>query len=242
MRQLMPAELKLTDLGAHLGDDRHPERADRPWIMANMVTSVDGAIAIDDRSGGLGGEPDRLMFSAIRSLPDVILVGAGTARTERYRRPPVGESSHHRLARGQTPAPRLAIVTNSGVFPDDQPFLSGAGEPPIVFHSEGSQLNKQHPELEWCAAGDQQVDLGLVIRELHDRGARSVLCEGGPTLLGNLHEADLIDELFITISPQLVGGVNQSLLGSSQSVTRNVELHRLITDEGVLFCTYRRPT
>ena len=66
-----------------------------------------------------------------------------------------------------------------------------------------------------------------------------MLCEGGPSLLGQLHRLDLIDELFVTVAPALVGGDAVGLLGMPNEPTA-VRLHRLLEDDGALFCTYRR--
>ena len=125
MQQLIP-DLRTVDDPAVLiaADDRHPP-AGRPWVMANMVMSIDGAYSRDGRSAGLSGDADRAMFAALRTLADVVLVAAGTARAERYRRPAAVPG--HGSA-------RLAVVTRSARIPDDQPFLSGEGPDPIVFH------------------------------------------------------------------------------------------------------------
>jgi hypothetical protein len=59
-------------------------RDDRPFVRCNMISSLDGAIAVEGRSGALGGPADRRVFQVLRSLADVIVVGAGTAREEGY--------------------------------------------------------------------------------------------------------------------------------------------------------------
>ena len=77
--------------------------------MANMVASVDGAIAIDGVSGGLGGEGDSMAFRAIRASCDWIVAAAGTVRAERYRIPrATEETAAVRRGLGRTDAPRLA--------------------------------------------------------------------------------------------------------------------------------------
>src|SRR5260221_14376763 len=82
----MPATAGVDDLIAALGEIyAYPEGR---CVKANMIASVDGAIMVDGRSGGLSGPADRLGFSVLRSLADVIVVGAGTARAERYRHAP----------------------------------------------------------------------------------------------------------------------------------------------------------
>src|SRR6202007_2846263 len=82
----------------------------RPWLRANMVVSVDGAAALAGRSGGLSGPADRLLFSVLRSLADVILVGAATARAARHL--PGSERAIWPVLRdGRSPTPPIAVVT-----------------------------------------------------------------------------------------------------------------------------------
>jgi hypothetical protein len=87
MRQLLPDLLEDPDIDElFAGDEREPP-VDRPWVMSNMISSIDGAAALDGVSGGLGGPGDKAVFSALRSVADVVLAAAGTVRAERYRPP-----------------------------------------------------------------------------------------------------------------------------------------------------------
>ena len=105
----------------------YPVPRPAPWLRATMVTSADGAAAVDGRSGGLSGEADRLVFSVLRSLADVILVGAGTARAERYR--PVRASEvWTELRDGRAPVPPIAMVTRKLDLNEDAPLLAPAAE------------------------------------------------------------------------------------------------------------------
>jgi 5-amino-6-(5-phosphoribosylamino)uracil reductase len=210
--------------------------------MANMVSSVDGAYATDGRSGGLSGPADRAMFHALRGIADDILVAAGTARAERYRRPsPEEGSAEIRAAHGQRPAARLVLVSRSLHIPDDQPFLTGDGPDPIVLHPAGSDTSALPTGLESRGAGEDELDLAAALASLGEDGSRMVLCEGGPSLLGQLVAADLIDELFITTSPTLVGGSDVGILGHhTDPVDRPMTLHRVLVDDGFLLSTYRR--
>src|ERR1700691_199474 len=82
------------------------------WVRANMVTSADGAAYVDGRSGGLSGPDDKRIFGVLRVLADVVLVGAGTARTEEYkpaqRRPRLAS-----LREGRPQPPPIALVRRS---------------------------------------------------------------------------------------------------------------------------------
>ncbi len=101
MRQLLPTPLDAVDPLTLYPFDHRPRPAGRPWLMVNMVASVDGAIAIDGVSGGLGGDGDSMAFRAIRASCDWIVAAAGTIRAERYRIPrATEETAAARIAAG----------------------------------------------------------------------------------------------------------------------------------------------
>ena len=209
--------------------------------MANMVTSVDGAFAAGGRSGGLSGPADREVFHLLRGLADVVLVAAGTARAERYRRPGAdADTRADRAGRGQEPLPRLAVVSRSARIPADQPFLRGEGPDPLLLHPDDADVSDLPPGMVTRSAGRGSVDLRSALGLLHEDGARSVLCEGGPRLLGQLVEADLLDELFVTVSPVLAGGDDLGLLRGAPAMERRIRLHRVIEDDDFLLLTSRR--
>lgn len=209
--------------------------------MANMVASLDGAHSLDGRSAPLSGPADRKTFHAIRSVADVVLVAAGTVRVERYGRPRAEPwAQEARAARGQEPAPLLVIVSRALVLPDDLPLLTGDGAEPLVLHPAAADASVLPPGVRSWPVGEHRVDLRAALEQLADRGMRVVLCEGGPQLLGDLVELDLLDELFLTISPKLVGGANLGLLGEAPEMDRRMSLHRALTEDDALLLTYRR--
>jgi len=240
VRELLPdptATPTLTDL-LERQDRRAP--SGRPWVMANMVTSVDGAYALSGRSGTLSSPEDREIFHTLRAAADVILVAAGTARTEGYRRPTTPESLlEERRGRGLADVPRLAVVSRSLSIPEDQPFLQGDGPDPLVLHPADSDPSLLPAGVEGRAVGTCDVDLGAALRSLYDDGARVVLCEGGPRLLGQLHTEDLIDELFLSIAPVLSAGEQVGILKGAPEQATEQQLHRLWEADGFLFLTYR---
>lgn len=248
MDQIFPTALTDVDPSESLTRSMMARREierDRPWVFANMIMSADGAFARDGRSGGLGGSADKAMFHLLRGVADAILVGAGTARAERYRRPSSDESTAvQRKSRSQTRAPSLAVISSSGKFPDDQPFLTGDGPDPLVF-LPGSNLARINTDrtnvpigLDYRSAGVDFVDLTEVLTQLASVGARLVLCEGGPQLLGDLVAAGLLDQIFITVAPQLVAGTHTGLLGSHPELSAGLDLQRVITHDGFLLLNY----
>ncbi len=224
-----------------------PER--RPWVAALMVASVDGATAVDGRSGGLGGPADKAVFSALRAATDVILVGAGTARAEAYRAPrtaPVQQAA--RAERGQAPFPRLAVVTRSLDLDPEGPMFTDLPDGPDVperplIYTVSSAPAKQRAALEAVSevidAGTESVDLVAVLGDLARRDVPMALAEGGPTLLGQLLSEGLIDEINITTAPLLVGGTSARLMtGAQLSAPADLALAHLWEDDGFLLARY----
>lgn len=185
-------------------------------VRVNMISSLDGAVAVAGRAGGLGGAGDKQVFTVLRSLADVVMVGAGTFRVERYgpvSLPP--ELQQLRAQRGQSPLPRLAIVTQSCLLDwRSEAFL--ARPRPIVItpgNTDGRALAKAREAADVLTAGVGSVDLDAALKALAQQDMRHVLCEGGPTLNTSLAGAQLVDELCLTLSPQLAGCVGGVLLG-----------------------------
>lgn len=190
--------------------DRRTHDDDRPWVLLNMITSIDGAIAVDGLSGGLGNEADFAVFSTLRSLADVILVGAGTAAAEGYKVPrPSPEVLARRAAAGQAAKPVIALVSRSLRIDLDAPLFVDPDYRPMVVTARSSSAERR-AEIGEVAdvviAGDDEVDFGDAVRSLGERVGPVILAEGGPTLNGQLVAADVLDELCITISPLVVGG------------------------------------
>jgi riboflavin biosynthesis pyrimidine reductase len=156
------------------------------------------------------------LFNLLRSLADVVLVGAGTFRVERYG--PITlptELEQLRQHRSQARAPVLAIVTRSCRL-DWRSSVFRAGTRPIVIapgNTDASALAQARDYADVLTTGAGTVNLTSAVRALHEHGLHHVLCEGGPTLNTNLASAQLIDELCLTLSPQLAGCVGGVLLG-----------------------------
>ncbi len=244
MEQIFPSPVDDVDPHEIYKSDDRPAAATRPWVMCNMISSADGAIAIDGLSGGLGGPGDKAVFSAIRSVPDVIIVAAGTAIAENYRRPQTSpDVQHARIARGQSPLPQIVIVTNSlSIEPDHRVF--DPDFPPLIITHEAAPA-EHRARLEAVAevidAGPTRVDLNLALELLASRGAGCALLEGGPTLNAAFVDADLIDEWCLSVSPMIVGGSAGRVVGStSTAAPRRLVLDRTLHDAGFLFHRYVR--
>jgi 5-amino-6-(5-phosphoribosylamino)uracil reductase len=243
MQELTPQgsewELAPATLVEHLAADSPSPPQGRPWVTTNMVMSMDGAYSSSGTSGALSSEADHALFLAQRWLADAVLVGASTARAERYRRPSVDPAAEAlRRRRGQAAAPQLVVVTGSGRIPADQPFLEGEGPTPLLVHPAATDAEALPETLDHLSCGEDRVDIAELLAELHRRGMRRVDCEGGPGLLGQLASLDAIDEFLLTLSPQLVGGPTVGLLGGA-SAAASFRLHRVLRDGDHLMLSYR---
>ncbi|MFV0317683.1 MAG: dihydrofolate reductase family protein [Microthrixaceae bacterium] len=212
-------------------------------VTSNMVMSIDGAYSRGGVSRGLSSEADHRIFLANRMLADVILVGAGTARAERYHRPTVHPAAVPiRRNRGQQPLPRLVIVSASLRIDDDSPLRDGEGPPPLIAHPQGVDLSGAPEGFELIELSTGSLDAGELVTVLAGFGTGRITCDGGPGLLGQLAGAGLIDEYLLTLSPQLVGGSATGLLGSAEVTPQRsgFTLHRVLRDGEHLMCSFRR--
>jgi riboflavin biosynthesis pyrimidine reductase len=206
-RPLLPAGHEGDPLDLYAVERSLP--ADRPWVFANFVAGLNGAVAVDGRVGPLTSPADQEVFHHLRSLADVVLVGAGTVRAESYGPArPTTEQREARLARGQAPVPPIAVVSRSLRFDLDARFFAAAEVPPLVV-CPAAAAAAAPPGLadraELLVAGEETVDLRAALQQLRRRGVDLVLCEGGPALVAELLADQLLDELCLTLAP-LTGG------------------------------------
>lgn len=238
-----PAEL----LTGYDGELVVPLHRDRPTLIANFVSTLDGVVAFDaDESSG-GGEvsgffdPDRFVMGLLRAMADAVLVGAGTVRAA-----PTHEWTARRVHPGSSPAyarwreglgivarqPTTIVATASGRLDPSHPGLAAPDVPVIVATTEAGARRlataglAPNATIEIAGAG-KGVAATRLIEVAASIGARLILCEGGPHLVGDLLRAGLLDELFLTIAPQVAG--------------RDEEVERLAFVEGLAFSVADAP-
>jgi riboflavin biosynthesis pyrimidine reductase len=224
--------------------------AGRPWVRANMIASVDGASDLNGVSGGLGGPADRLLFGVQRSLADVILVGAGTARAEKYG--PARPSPLLAGRRAGRPAtPPIAVLSARLDLDPDAPLLTQAPSDAqtIVLTAEAAPPAKRaaiarHARV--IVAGTDRVTASAAIRALAGLGHGRILSEGGPGLLGQIAAGGQLDELCLTVSPVLAGGQARRILAGGPAgdlapgLPQALALAHVLSDGAYLFCRYVR--
>lgn len=209
MRRLLPEPGNATTEDAVAGL-RLSERAPhgRPYVAANMVVSADGKASFRGRSGPLGSDVDRAIFHRLRTQADAILVGSGTVRAERYGRlvrDPALRAARER--EGLRPDPLGCVVTRSLDLPTDIGLLRDPDQETVVFTSSERELEGTGPGVRLVRVpADELTFLTALERLAAEAGVRSVLCEGGPTVLGALLAERAVDELFLTVAPKLAGG------------------------------------
>ena len=231
--ELYPRASRVTSLG-------------RPWVMVNMISSADGAIAVDGTSGDLGGPADQAVFAAIRASADWILVASGTVRAERYTIPRGTERSRaERLTTGKAERARIAVVSASLDMALDLPLFAdqrpGDDQPVILTGSStpGGAVARFENVAEVKRLGVSRPTPSAILDELHSRGARVVLAEGGPTFNGQLVDAGIVDELCLTIAPLIAGGASSRIVSASTTDTPlAMDLAHLLEADGLLFARY----
>jgi len=215
----------LTDeLGGATGDAEDLEALYRPpslpWLRVNMVSTLDGAANGDSgKSGSINNDADKRVFRALREQADAIIVGAGTARTERYR----------------VAAVPLVVVSHRGLVPE-QLRDAPAGKVLLVTCADSLGLEECRATLgadQVIVAGDSLVDLAAMRSALVERGFRNLLSEGGPHLLHDMLDAGVVDELDLTWVPRIIGGTHPRILeGASVDVAMRLGL--LLEEGGTL--------
>jgi riboflavin biosynthesis pyrimidine reductase len=210
-------------------------RGPEPVLRANFIASADGAVTVDGLSGGLHGPGDKEIFDSLRMVCDALIVAAGTVRAEKYdalRLTP--DARAWRRAHGLAEFPLMVVVSRSLDLDPDQLVFADAPVPPIVVTTTAGAPDFPGAETLRVAG------LPEMVRALHDRGARQLLCEGGPSLFGALIEDDLVDELCLSVSPLLVGGGPGRIATGAPAAPRRMSLRHVLTNEDMIFLRYAR--
>jgi riboflavin biosynthesis pyrimidine reductase len=232
--------------GTPLGRDALADLYGRPGpanLRVNFVTSIDGAVTLDGYSAGLSGEPDKRVFGVLRMLGDALLVGAGTLRHEGYGGLRLGD--RHRAWRrehGLAEHPTLVVVSGAlRLDPASPAFTEAPVRPVVLTHEQADAPDGLTDVADVLRYGTDVVDLGAGLAELHRRGLRQVLCEGGPVLFGTLTAAGLVDEVCLTVAPMLIGPGAARITAGLPSAPRDMELrHVLAAGDGTLILRHTR--
>ncbi|CAN1210334.1 5-amino-6-(5-phosphoribosylamino)uracil reductase [Tumidithrix helvetica PCC 7403] len=236
----------------------------RPYIVFNMVSSVDGkATTHAGELTGLGSRPDRKLMQRLRAQMDGVLVGGGTLRVDPFIPTVSPELAEERsLHFPDRPQPLGIVVSNRGNLPTEHQFWAAGRDLRVVFLGE-SALESVERELSQKAivvrllrnaskyganggAVSGEVDLGEMLHRLFTQfGVQRLLVEGGPSLNYAFISQGWCDEIFLTLSPRLVGGVENSSViagagyGMGTGDLPQLKLRSLYRHEDELFLRYQ---
>ena len=185
--------------------------ADRPYVLVNMVSSVDGKVVIEGNEQGLGSSVDKRLMRELRVNADIVMNGAGTLRasgtSSRLDDPALEEL---RIARGKPRAPLSAVISRSGDLPLDRSFFTAKDFDAVLYLSASAPSERRRAIQ---ATGRRVFDVPdgsevpVMLRHMRQElGARVLLVEGGPAFNRQLFDIAAVDEVFLTIGPLIVGG------------------------------------
>jgi riboflavin biosynthesis pyrimidine reductase len=191
-----------------------------PCLYANFVSSVDGVVALGPEHASAGSlisghsPADRFVMGLLRACADTVLIGAGTLRgspghrwTPEHVFPDAAKDfAALRRRLNRTDSPRLVVVTAGGDIDVQHPGLLPGTL--IVTSDTGAQhlVTRLPPDVAVRSLGaPTSISVHRVVEALRSDGDQVILTEGGPTLVGQLLRDRLVDELFLTLSPVLLG-------------------------------------
>ncbi len=239
--RLWPDPAGNLDLDAAMaGFQPGPMHDGRPLVAINMVTSIDGRAQLDGTAEGLGSRADRRLMRLYRAAFDAVGSGAGTLRaTGLWMR--VGDDlAKRRVAEGRAPNPLGVVIAGSGPVPVDARWFTG-DEPRMLFVGAGNPLSQVPLGTELIRSADEQPTPLWVLDNLHERGIRSLLLEGGPRLNASFLEAGLIDEVYWTVGAHLLGTDALSMISPlpGERTLRHGRLASAMRHENELFLRYQ---
>jgi riboflavin-specific deaminase-like protein len=241
LRRLLPepGELTADELAAEL-DFAALAPPERPYVVLNMVTTVDGRATVAGRTAPISSVADRQVFHALRTRVDAVMVGAGTLRTERYGRIVRDVARREQRSAAGLEADPLAIVVSGSLnLPPDLPLLQAVEQRVAAVTAAEAVIEGIAAPTHYLRSNP--VDLAAALATLRaEHGVRSVLCEGGPRLNGSLLAAGLVDELFLTSAPVLAGGPDPLTIVEGHAAGEPValELVWLLASGSELFARY----
>jgi riboflavin biosynthesis pyrimidine reductase len=210
-----------------------------------MVVTADGRAALGGKTKAISSEADRILFRRLREQVDAVMAGTGTIAIERYG-PLVRdvERRARREARGLAPQPLGVTASRSLELPVQVPLFQDPDSRLVVLTSSDSPAPDAPAQVILlrvpALGGTGEIDFAAGLERLRrEHGVRSVLLEGGPTLLAAMVEAGLVDELFLTIAPVVAGVPEPSLYeGTPPPQPVPLRLLSVLEDENFLFLRY----
>jgi riboflavin biosynthesis pyrimidine reductase len=204
--------------------------AARPFVIANFVSTLDGVVSyeIDGKSGGStisGSDPaDRFIMGLLRASADAVIVGAGTLRdvsakslwTPEYAYPDAKHlyEEYRVNAQHKPEYPLLVIVSGTGRLELERAIFRTAAMRTVVITTSAGRdelarrgaATLDSVEVHALNSSSGSIAPREILELLQSQfGVKTLLHEGGPTLFGQFLAAEAVDELFLTLSPQIAG-------------------------------------
>lgn len=246
MRQLYPVCSEIPEHEVYASLELQAAPPNRPLVLLNMVSTVDGKVAVAGRVAGIGSRTDRLLMRQIRSRVDGLMVAAGTLRAETVdpRVPP--DLAERRVADGRAAQPLAIAVSGSLELDPEHRFFANGRDGTLVITTESAPPERAAALAERAQilrTGVDSVDLNPALGRLRSAfGIERLLVEGGPSLNQALLDLGLVDEVFWTVAPKLAGGHGLTLFqghAPSSRITATLDLVSLYEHDGELFARYR---
>lgn len=219
-----------------------PMREARPYVIINMVSSLDGKATSDGKASQIGSSVDRTLMRTLRAHVDAVMVGSGTLRAEKLRLDVPQNLSRKRESRGLKPQPLAIVATTSGDVPLEENLLGSSPDNLLILASptvpQPRLVALSHiasVEILSKETRDTHLDPTNALEVLKKRHVVDLLLvEGGPTFNHALISAGLVDELFLTMAPKLLGGEKPETLNILEGSplipdTENAEQPELIS-------------
>jgi riboflavin biosynthesis pyrimidine reductase len=204
---------------------------DRPWVATNMVTSVDGRAQLEGTAEGLGSRTDRRLMQAYRAGFDAVGSGAGTLRADDFYSRLADDLADARAAAGRPPQPLALVIAGSTPVPPDRRWFEYDQQRIVVVgHGSPHASDGRLPGAQTWVAPTDEPEPAWILERLAAAGVGSLLLEGGPTLNAAFLAAGLLDEVYWTIGPHLVGAEALPMVApidlSAPVEARLVSVHR----------------
>jgi 5-amino-6-(5-phosphoribosylamino)uracil reductase len=183
--------------------------ADRPYTVLSASMSIDGYLDAGSGERLVLSNPDDLeRVDAVRASCDAILVGAATVRNDDPRLQVRSSALRAgRVARGATASPtRVTLTARADLDPGASFFAPGTSDALVYCRRETSRTARERlGGVATVVDGGEPVDLGWVVEDLHRRGVRRLMVEGGGSVHTQFLSGGLADELHLVVAPFFVG-------------------------------------
>lgn len=222
---------------ADLALPAHASRG-RPYLVVNMVSTVDGQGRLGKNTDSLGNGADMQLFIKLREQVDCVIAGTSTIDAEQYKGPAAqAETREARVRRGLRPRPLFSTITRSGELPVSAPVFQDPETEIAVFGDCDLEVGNSKASITHVRTNDPRE----ILKSLHAKfGVRTVLLEGGPRLNQAFFAAEQVDELFVTVAPLLVGSSTPfPIIAGELPATQNLHMLSALLDEEHLFLRYR---